>query len=173
MMGRCEAMAQCESSQSLRVILWGSKGFREDLFPGQSCGTGRTGEWKGLSRKSHASFTKFFEFSEKLQAKARRNLINASKLSTLRVWISRGFWGMLHRYPDVFFSIYHPKGCGGRDVSSSLYCYISYIISTCFSATFPIQLHVASTQYRRVPHLGDLHTGKPKLCPADGRDIPF
>ena len=75
------------------------------MFPGQSCGTGRTGEWKGLSRKSHASFTKFFEFSEKLQAKARRNLINASKLSTLRVWISRGFLGVLHRYPDVFFNL--------------------------------------------------------------------
>lgn len=29
----------------------------------------------------------------------------------------------------MFFSIYHPKGCGGRDVSSSFYCYISYIES--------------------------------------------
>lgn len=35
----------------------------------------------------------------------------------------------------MFFSIYHPKGCGARDVSSSLYCCISYIISTCFSAS--------------------------------------
>ena len=132
---------------------------------------------EGAFQKSHASFTKFFEFSEKLQAKARRNLINASKLSTLRVWIPRGFLGMLHRYPDVFFNLSSQGFIAVVGMVRRHYtvisCYISYIISTCFSATFPMQLHVASKQHRRVPHLGDLHTGKPKLCPADGRDIPF
>lgn len=126
---------------------------------------------EGDFQKSHASFTKFFEFSEKLQAKARRNLINASKLSTLRVWISRGFLGMLHRYPDVFFNL-SSEGLrwSGCFVVSILLYQLNHMW---ISATFPIQLHVASKQHRRVPHLGDLHTGKPKLCPADGRDIPF
>lgn len=117
---------------------------------------------------------------EKRQAKARRNeevkrhwgivgsnLINASKqdfdrldrLWTLRVWISRGFLGMLFRYPGDFFNLSSERFAvvGMFRLHFTVLSVISgYIISTCFSATFPIQLHVAS-KHRRVPLLGDLH----------------